>query len=619
VIVDHKTCIAACGEPYATCSHTCVRKCHPGTPCGPCDSPCEVACVHSRCTKKCSEPCPPCPEPCKWSCKHNVRTLAPSTAAVRNELGLKNEQGECHMPCAVPCDRLPCSVRCDKMLACGHQCPSLCGEDCPDVKYCWECASSDILYKPLNPLGLTRYHETDLSSNPVIFLACGHVCSMESMDSYMHLGRAYEVGDGAEFLEPKRFPRTEMKTCPACRAPLRNIHRYNRVIKGALADETTKRFMAQNGALQTKIIEEVSAWETTLKQKADEAVVLATGQNDNVYSSRRAKFEDYKTSAEKATKCVAKFLAIVAKAEQPYGRIERYVLPFADRLESLKNVADDAANSLVLDARSRGGQVTKFELDNTVIQPGFEIRGRVQALRVAWAVLSNFQRLGVGSKLRTKWWKDWGNKQLKRANNLSIELIVAAEKANMRRELIEAFIYHARFVALELDCTADAKKPPAEEEDELRKVELYHLDECLRKIDQHPPAAYLRKDVQEARLLLGSGKRPSSATAAGPSKEKEAVYSALGRTYNDTTHWYHCPSGHPVRPRSFPSPRPLAFFPFTNALREVLGWWRRCTAGIGEMCRLQRVVGRTERAPHSFSMMERLMGPLFDLVGLLLV
>jgi len=230
-----------------------------------------------------------------------------------------------------------------------------------------------------------------------------------------------------------------------------------------------------------------------------------------------------------------------------------------------------------------------------VIQPGFEIRGRVQALRVAWAVLSNFQRLGihVDSKSRTKWWKDWGNEQLRRANDLSIELIVDAEKANMRRELIEAFIYHARFVALELDCTADAKKPTTAKEDELRKVELYHLDECLFKIDRHPAAEYLRKDANEARLLLSSGMRFSFVTATGPSTEKEAVYSALRRTYSDTTRWYYCPSGHPVRPRSFPWPRPLAFFTFTDALRTVLGRWRRCTAGIGEMRRLQRAAGRT--------------------------
>jgi hypothetical protein len=227
---------------------------------------------------------------------------------------------------------------------------------------------------------------------------------------------------------------------------------------------------------------------------------------------------------------------------------------------------------LVLDARGRGELVSKFELDNTVIQPGFEIRGRVQALRIAWAVLSNFQRLSihVDSASRTKRWKDWGNKQLKRANDLSIELIVDAEKANMCRELIEAFIYHARFVALELDYTPNAKKSPTAKEDELRKVELYQLGECLRKIERHPSAGYLRQDVEEARLLLNSGMRRSLATATGPSAEKKAVYSALGRTYNNTTRWYYCPSGHPVRPVL--SLRPDHWpFSFTDALRAALG------------------------------------------------
>lgn len=42
------------------------------------------------------------------------------------------------MPCAAPCNRLPCDERCPNSLACGHRCPGLCGEPCPET-YCQAC------------------------------------------------------------------------------------------------------------------------------------------------------------------------------------------------------------------------------------------------------------------------------------------------------------------------------------------------------------------------------------------------------------------------------------------------------------------------------------------------
>lgn len=48
------------------------------------------------------------------------------------------------MPCAAPCDHVPCSLRCEKMLSCGHQCPSVCGEVCPLDKFCQSCGSEDV-------------------------------------------------------------------------------------------------------------------------------------------------------------------------------------------------------------------------------------------------------------------------------------------------------------------------------------------------------------------------------------------------------------------------------------------------------------------------------------------
>lgn len=107
----HQKCGKRCGRPHGTRTHTCVSICHDGTPCGSCTRQCEVRCSHSRCAEACHKPCSPCIEQCAWSCKH---------------------QGSCWLPCVAPCNRLLCDLGCKlRLTKCGHQCPSYCGEECP--------------------------------------------------------------------------------------------------------------------------------------------------------------------------------------------------------------------------------------------------------------------------------------------------------------------------------------------------------------------------------------------------------------------------------------------------------------------------------------------------------
>lgn len=42
----HQPCTVSCKRPRNTCGHVCRRRCHPGVPCDPCDSRCEVGNTH---------------------------------------------------------------------------------------------------------------------------------------------------------------------------------------------------------------------------------------------------------------------------------------------------------------------------------------------------------------------------------------------------------------------------------------------------------------------------------------------------------------------------------------------------------------------------------------------
>ncbi len=131
-LLEHKKCQSLCGK-ILFCGHLCKDHCHPGKllifsfclwtsfvdheNCSPCQEKCSIVCEHQKESnhRKCSDKRESCVEPCSWKCEH---------------------QGECTLPCGVPCKRLPCDHRCRKQLACGCQCPSLCGEECPSDAFC---------------------------------------------------------------------------------------------------------------------------------------------------------------------------------------------------------------------------------------------------------------------------------------------------------------------------------------------------------------------------------------------------------------------------------------------------------------------------------------------------
>ena len=152
------------------------------------------------------------------------------------------------MPCAAPCNRLPCDVRCDKLLECGHQCPSFCGEECPmDRKFCQVCG--DQGESRVDFTEFKEYADIDLGELPVVVLTCGHFYTGETLDLLVGMSQVYSLDSKGEFKGLEDISAAlakDVPLCPDCRRPIRQFstRRYNRVINKAVMDETTKRFLA---------------------------------------------------------------------------------------------------------------------------------------------------------------------------------------------------------------------------------------------------------------------------------------------------------------------------------------------------------------------------------------
>ena len=510
---NHGVCKKPCGRQYTTCSHACSEICHGEKPCRLCVEPCEVQCSHSRCSRKCHEPCIPCVENCSWSCSH---------------------RGACKLPCAVPCDLLPCSKRCSLRLSCGHQCPSVCGEKCPDVKHCQQCADKSVKEMMVDYIMGSSYAELALDESPCLIPSCGHILTLESMDGHMDMSKYYTISSDTNIENPiiglksssVPFSISELKNCPQCRKPLRNINRYGRIVRRAWIDEATKKFIvwanAQFVLLSSRMEQAEAKLRVPLKlslaldRLSLEPVRLIGSPEQQIQSVLKATKADsrYKGVSWLRTD-IRKFLREVDEVEQPISRI----------------------HALVQDARTQRGVNTEITEIPSVLQVRNRLLATVLLIRCDYAILFDFvtNRSGTASK---------GNVQDCRLdltlNRKECENLIRDSRSRQQpAQEVEALLYHARFVALERGCSAS-----------LSDADMTTLVDCARAnlhrartiCNMHPgQTAGVLSEVPEAEKML----REATFYAPVTNAEKAAVYAAMAQSFQGTGHWYYCANGHP--------------------------------------------------------------------------
>ena len=527
---QHGKCLTICEKPYMTCSHRCTETCHrqEHEVCRPCNQACSNYCRHSTCSKKCQEPCAPCAEICNAGCAH----VEP-----------------CRLPCAAPCNILPCSMRCRQILDCGHQCPSVCGEECPPVEYCQICCDESISSKTADYVIFEAYNEIDLDADPCYFLSCGHILTMKNLDGIMEMRSHYEMDDNHRIngLNGPVIPfSVQMKTCMECRTPIQNLERYNRVWRRALLDESTKRFITwsvrefvylsrlsagMESALTANPNSDIEPLQNTAAQDMSGTSVteLALGGLPDTFMAvvqgliaHTKRYHPVFVLRHK----VNAYLRQVTEQEQPFGRVAALMRGY-EASQRIEQNSDDSHDE-----------------NNVVLEPKQRMQAFSLKVRCDLAILTDFFNVRRQDLTRFVEKDDWRGIRIKVDFSLirdqCEEMASEAYDRDLYMITVELLVSFARFVGLERDTL------PHDDQEHLSMAiddAKSHLIFCAEICYEFPGSTRgMMEEVFAAIKMLNEATIYQQVSSA----EKRAVLDAMAKEFGGTTgHWYYCPNGHP--------------------------------------------------------------------------
>jgi hypothetical protein len=540
---NHGICKQVCGRNYTTCPHSCQQACHEGAPCSPCQQPCEVRCNHSKCAKKCNEPCSPCAaETCASRCEHS----------------------KCSMPCAAPCDWVPCSRRCTKMLKCGHRCPSICGEACPDPRFCQICATEDVKDTVVDFTMFAHYEDQDLDQDPCIFPDCGHFLSMSNMDGVMELKRHFTMNEDdipvptAVSTESTPFKMSDIQRCPTCRGSLRNIGRYGRIVRRGMLDEATRKFiswsMGELSRLTTRCIAEQARLEATPKTIARVQDMIPVHEGSLTTSPRLkllrtmnhwAGNDRYKPSIT-LWNVIKNLIDRVKVSEQPLQRVADLVTHV--RRQQAKHLA---ATSHSPDQENPNG-MPEFRIDKSEIQYGSYLKSVALQLRCEVNIVTDFMQLVQHSATLAAEFGQRPDVKLDfKAHRKDCEAFIdLATSKSMPRLIVDGHICFANFCAFALNNeTSGASEEVAGVQNAALKEEgRAHITAARTILEKHPslPAEMLTAEIDAVERRLTTDEPFYEPLTAEELRTVAAAMAAdSGPWYSGTGHWYTCANGHP--------------------------------------------------------------------------
>ncbi|KAH0600273.1 hypothetical protein MHUMG1_01269 [Metarhizium humberi] len=406
--------------------------------------------------------------------------------------------------------------------------------DCPDIKFCQSCAPEDIKSVCVDFLEMKEYQDIDLDQDPCIFPDCGHFLTVASMDGQMDMMSHYDTDENHipvnifKKSEPFSMDGSEVRVCATCRGSLRNIARYGRIVRRAILDEATKKFISwshkQYGLLSSRYLEEQEA--------LGDAEVLGA-------AAARAKLQRSKSS-------VLRFLYLDCLEEHVLS--ERYgdllatwvdIRLFANDVkvdeQPFQRVAD-----LVRHANRQHKTNKEFRFDETVIQMKGYILARTLLLKCEMTILNDFfARCNGRARLPVKFVLDF-TQQFRDCE----EVIQLANESVHPKEEVQALIFEAQLCAL--SCKVDACSVPpgfeggaAPDKDTVQADGFALLERAREMAQMYPSTMIFAGEIDAVESSLNGSYQTLS------KEEMRNIVEAMAGDIGTGGRWYYCENGHP--------------------------------------------------------------------------
>lgn len=403
---------------------------------------------------------------------------------------------------------------------------------------------------------MKEYREINLDEEPCIFPDCGHFLTVSSMDGQMDMAAHYELDENGlpanvrGLSEPFSMDKSGIRVCATCRGSLRSISRYGRIVRRAMLDEATKKFIAWSQARYIGLADHLLAEQEKL-ENTPVSMIIRHRPQEGVLTRPGSRLRQLQILEEIAGKERYGPLIKVWNSINLYaGQVQKEEQPF-------QRVAD-----LVKHANFQRKKTHDFRYDEALVQVKGCLLAMALLLKCEIIILSDFVQLR----------KNVGTNQVKVKLDFSAHLrdcarlIELANRTVHPREETQGHIVAAQLCGFSrsLGLPSPSKSNDddvAEQSNRLKETGLSHVAQARELLEKYQSTASLRDEIDAAESMLnGAVYRPVT------TDELRAVYQAMTGEFRGTGHWYTCQNGHPFTIGECGMPMEQARCPECNAL-----------------------------------------------------
>jgi hypothetical protein len=387
-----------------------------------------------------------------------------------------------------------------------------------------------------------QYRDINLDEDPCVFPDCGHVVTATNMDGVMDMAAHYEISaDGypkSITNSSRPFSMEEVKACPTCRGSLRNVSRYGRIVRRAMLDESTKKFITWSHEEYHKLADQlIDIQEKLTSLEAPHGVahnapstklVMGSARRNQLNLVHGCVGDSRYQSALALWNKISRFIRQVHREEQPFQQVANFVQH----------------------AQRQGQTGQGFEFDKDLLQVKGEIQASALRLKCEVVIFADFMKT---RETRSCMLPD--NKLNFTSHMADCETLVQrARSSGYPRQEFEGHVYFAYFCAFSrvllrkeeelIDLSRDeerVRENSSNRAEELKQMASAHLEAARKLLDTNPSTKVLEGELEAAELMLREGLfyQPVS------HEEMRAVYKAMAGELRGSGHWYTCAKGHP--------------------------------------------------------------------------